>query len=79
MIGCGGILSMPEFAGVDRSQTPLSKRSSEDGPPEVDGTKPAYRGIRAPRTPKLRSIMQTKQTITKKMDVPADKAWDAIR
>ncbi|MGO8871633.1 MAG: SRPBCC family protein [Acidimicrobiales bacterium] len=23
--------------------------------------------------------MQTKQTITKKMDVPADKAWDAIR
>jgi Polyketide cyclase / dehydrase and lipid transport len=27
----------------------------------------------------LPSIMQTKQTITKKMDVPADKAWDAIR
>jgi len=23
--------------------------------------------------------MQTKQTITKKMDVPADKCWDAIR
>lgn len=31
------------------------------------------------RTPKLRSAMQTKQTITKKVNVPADKAWDAIR
>ncbi len=32
MIGCGGIVSMPESAGLDRSLTPFSKRSSEDGP-----------------------------------------------
>jgi len=32
MIGCGGILSMPEYAGVDRSQTPFSRRLSEEGP-----------------------------------------------
>src|SRR5664279_3707323 len=31
------------------------------------------------RRSEVRSTMQTKQTISKKMDVPADKAWDAIK
>ena len=31
------------------------------------------------RTRTLRSAMRTKQSITKKMDVPAERAWDAIR
>jgi len=35
--------------------------------------------LRAPGTPELRSDVRTKQTISKKMEVPADRVWDAVR